>query len=123
MALVCPPGLDTPGSPIVALAGIRTIGPLSARFRERIDDGPVGDTCHVLHCWVPRDSGYRAAERRTRASPQYIFKTTTTMGDSICYWAGASYSNGAQIRLPERDRDPHVGLQFFTCHEGNWTRE
>jgi hypothetical protein len=45
------------------------------------------------------------------------------MNENICYWAGAPYSGGAQIRLPERDRDPHIGFQFFTCHEGNWTRE
>ena len=53
----------------------------------------------------------------------YIFKTTAGMNDNICYWAGAPYSSGAQIRLPERDRDPHTSFQFFTCHAGNWTRE
>jgi hypothetical protein len=56
-------------------------------------------------------------------APQYIFKTTAAMNDSICYWAGAPYSSGAQIRVPEGDRDPHVSFQFFTCRAGNWTHE
>jgi len=78
-------------------------------------------TCCIVGCHaIPA-----AAQQSGPAgpAPQYIFKATTSMSDSICYWAGAPYSNGAQIRFPERDRDPHVGLRFFTCHEGNWTRE
>lgn len=72
--------------------------------------------CHVIPA-VAQQSGPPGSV------PQYIFKTTAAMSDGICYWAGALYSNGAQIRLPERDRDPHVSLQFFTCRAGNWTRE
>jgi hypothetical protein len=55
--------------------------------------------------------------------PQYVFKTTAAGGQTICYWAGATYSTGARIRVPEGDRDPHVSFQFFTCHAGTWAQD
>ncbi len=78
-------------------------------------------TCCVIGCHaIPAIAQPSGAPAPT---PDYIFKTTAGMNDNICYWAGAPYSSGAQIRLPERDRDPHTSFQFFTCHAGNWTRD
>lgn len=63
------------------------------------------------------------AQQTGAPAPQFVFTTTTALSQEICYWAGALSSNGARIRLPEVDRDPHVSFQYFTCHAGNWAQE
>jgi hypothetical protein len=78
-------------------------------------------TCCVIGCQATPAGAQQSGA--PRPEPQYIFETTAGMNGDICYWASAPYSGGAQIGLPQGDRDPHVRFQFFTCHEGNWTRE
>jgi hypothetical protein len=83
----------------------------------------VGYICHVLRCWVPCDTGWRAAERCTRASAAKYCQDNSgherKLVTALPLW-GTSVANGSEARQNDSPQR-HRGTEARSRTQRRWT--